>query len=199
MTVSGFPRQDKYIKQRFPAPEFVIIKKRKLNGSIVRWVAQDSKGNIIAQKPIAKGESLTEVRQQFNKKTYSFDKNITSVQASTLKSAVRGRSRGKFTVKRVTRQKIEGKRYQIQVNAAVAVYPLEAMSKPRTVDSISGFSGFNGSDAKKIEAAHNHIISKLWKDGIIKKSSDTVVFGDEKVYYQYYSMEKNRPIGADPF
>lgn len=94
---------------------------------------------------------------------------------------------------------MDGKRYQIQVNAAIAVYPAEKMSAPRTVDLVIGFSGMTGSDEHKIEQAKSHIISKLWKDGYVKRSSDTVVFGDMKVYYQYYTMEKRRPIGADPF
>lgn len=186
---------DEYTRKRHPVPATVTISKKRLGKKTVRWIATDNKGRILSQKNVEKGENLASVTQKFNKKTLSFDDRLLSVVASINRNT----KNGKYLVRKVQTNKDKGRRYQIMVTARCTVYPKAKLSRPIDGGFMTGYSGFLGSDEKKIRDAKNHIEYQLAKAKVKKSYEDVVVFDSVEIAYEYYRFQKSRPIGAGMF
>lgn len=195
-TIKTQTEMDAYAKKKFTPPNLVRIKQSSEKGRR-KWIVVDYRNKIIAQKPFVKGENLRTVTPQFNKRTLSFDPNILSFNASILRST----KNGKYTIRKIMSKKEVNvrRKYQIQITARCTIYPKARMSKPIDGGIRTGFSGFVGSDNKKLNDAKNMIKAQLDKEGLKKNYEDVVVFSGEKIAYQYYYMSKKRPIGAPSF
>lgn len=152
-----------------------------------QWIVVNPQGKIVSNTAYHRGDTAFNVRQRFNKKTLSFDANVISIS-----SPDRANNDGQYLI--ITRYKKRPhnrQRTQTVIYADVYIRPKHE-KKEKFVGRYAGYSRFGGDaeDAKKF------ILSKLYADGKIRNSGDTVTYKNEYVYVQQYTFAKKRPVGA---
>ncbi len=121
--------------------------------------SKSGKDRVVSKVKVTKGMTKLQAFQQFNKKTKSFDPNITGYIKHGKSQKVPGFTVGEITVKKASGS--YGKEFNLYIRAKVTV--LRKNGKAEDLGTIDGFSGYQGGSVQqKTIQAKNMIYARAF-------------------------------------